>query len=325
MFHKWAVLPRYWLVITPTVVIISLMVLLSGSSSAAPAVQPPANLVAEVTFEEQQPLCQTCHPDEYAAWKGTVHASATLDPAFHAALEKAGVDKNACLSCHTTGFDTGSGKFRSEGVTCEACHGAYKEGHPAAATMQLPMASETCRVCHSETFKEWEDSKHADKNIECFDCHLAHEQGLRTGSEETLCGACHSERLDQLKLATHGINGVSCASCHMAPESNQANGMEATARSHSFRVQGDVCAGCHQDTIHTSSVMASVREDPQQLQVLAQRAPVLEHEVSTLQDRVYDLRNVAVTGAGLAFGFGGFLGLIGGIVGMTVSQKRGKQ
>ena len=150
-----------WRAILPTLIILALVLLLTETTNAAPSpAHPRASRSDRLTFQEQQPLCQTCHPDEYSVWKNSTHASATLDPVFQAELAKSH-NQDDCLKCHTTGFDTGSGKFMSEGVTCEACHGAYKEGHPAGETMTLPIDAGTCRMCHEAAFSEWEKSKHA--------------------------------------------------------------------------------------------------------------------------------------------------------------------
>ncbi len=240
-----------WLVVAPTLLITASVLVFTESTAAVPDMQP-RELITDVLFQEQIPVCQSCHPDEYEQWKVTTHASATLDPVFQEQLAKS-PNQEACLACHTTGFDTGSGSFLSEGVTCEACHGPYKEGHPAAETMQLPMASDTCRMCHLTTFVEWETSQHAAQNIECFDCHTAHTQGLRTGSQETLCASCHPEQQTELAHATHGINGLDCASCHMSAETTVSeDGQKAPGHSHGFDVAADTCARCHEGTIHSS-------------------------------------------------------------------------
>ena len=204
-----------WVVILPTLIILAVVLLLTETTSAAPSPAHPRVASNQLTFQEQQPLCQTCHPDEYNVWKDSTHAQATLDPVFQAELAKSH-NQDDCLKCHTTGFDTGSGKFMSEGVTCEACHGAYKKDHPAGQTMTLPIDAETCRMCHEAAFSEWETSQHAAQKIECFDCHQAHTQGLRTGSAETLCAACHTDEQTKLAHSVHGISGVDCGSCHMA-------------------------------------------------------------------------------------------------------------
>jgi hypothetical protein len=198
-------------VILPTLIILAVVLLLTETTSAAPSPAHPRVASDRLTFQEQQPLCQTCHPDEYTVWKNSTHAQATLDPVFQAELAKSH-NQDDCLKCHTTGFDTGSGKFMSEGVTCEACHGAFKEGHPAGQTMTLPMDAGTCRMCHEAAFSTWETSKHAEQKIECFDCHQAHTQGVRTGSTETLCAACHTDEQTKLAHSVHGISGVDCGS-----------------------------------------------------------------------------------------------------------------
>jgi len=320
--------PKGWLVIVPTLLIVATVLVLTETSSAAPIAAPQARvLLSQLLFQQQQPLCQSCHPDEYEAWKNTTHAKATLDPVFQEQLSKSH-DKQACLQCHTTGFDTGSGKFLSEGVTCEACHGPYKEGHPAGQTMQLPLASGTCRMCHENAFGEWETSKHAEKNIQCFDCHLAHTQGLRTGSQETLCSACHSDQQTQVTHSTHGINGVDCSGCHMAeqmkPAATQA-GLEIPVRTHTFTVPADVCNKCHKSTIHSGATTSLNRT----VAVTAQSPPLekpareteLEQQVTDMQTRLNSLRNIGVVSMGLALALGGFLGLLIGVGGMALWHR----
>jgi len=108
-----------WVVILPTLIILAAVLLLTETSNAAPTAAHLRVTSNQLTFQEQQPLCQSCHPDEYSVWKDSTHAQATLDPVFQAELAKSH-NQDDCLKCHTTGFDTGSGKFMSEGVTCEA-------------------------------------------------------------------------------------------------------------------------------------------------------------------------------------------------------------
>ncbi len=311
-----------------------------ASSQAAPASQPPVK-ASEALAEHQgaapppsgqeqgQSPCQSCHPDQYAEWQTTTHADAALDPVFQEQLAKSH-DQEACLSCHTTGFDAGSGQYMSEGVTCEACHGPYKEGHPAAETMQLPMESETCRMCHRNAFAEWETSEHAQKNIECFDCHMAHTQGLRTGDQGKLCSACHTDQQTQLTHSQHGINGVDCASCHMATEMKPTNdqaGVNVEMSNHSFAIPADVCNGCHADTIHsganasTSQPLLAAPAQPQP-DPREERTTELEGQISDLNRRAATLRDLAVAGMGLTFGAGAFLGLVIGGTGVALWLNR---
>jgi Cytochrome c554 and c-prime len=308
-----------------------LMLALPPTAGAAPARQ------------EQGPACQSCHAEEYDVWKNSVHAGAGLDPLFQEQLAKAH-DQGECLKCHASGAVTGevpagSDKVMAEGVTCEACHGAYQPGHPAGTAMKLPVESEAmCRTCHEAAFTGWEKSAHAEKNIECFDCHLAHSQGVRTGSVDKLCAACHSDQATQAAHSRHGINGVDCTSCHMAKQMTATAagdaGAQVSASSHSFMVSADVCSGCHASTIHTTgapdtkgtgslqvSTTAPANAEAQPASTDQKAQTELRTQVGDLQQRLTSLRDMAVIAIGLAFGVGGFIGLLVGLVGMAIWKR----
>jgi hypothetical protein len=317
------------LVVISVLLTFLLMLAVGGTVSAAPALQ------------EQNPTCQSCHADEYDVWKNSVHAGASLDPLFQEQLAKAH-DQGECLKCHASSTVTGevpadSDKVMAEGVTCEACHGAYQAGHPAETTMKLPVESTaTCRTCHEAAYSGWEKSKHSEKNIECFDCHLAHSQGVRTGSADKLCAACHSDQATQAAHSRHGINGVDCTSCHMAKQMTataaDGGGAQISASSHNFEVPADVCNQCHSDTTHataSSSVLGSggslrVNEESAEAQPASadeKAVAELRTQISELQKRLTSLRDTAVIGIGLAFGVGAFMGLVVGLVGVKVGKR----
>jgi hypothetical protein len=293
--------------------------------------------------QEQSPECQSCHAAEYDVWKNSVHAGAGLSPQFKEQLAAAH-NQGDCLKCHASGTVTGKvpadgDKVMAEGVTCEACHGEYQPGHPAETTMKLPVASAaTCRTCHEAAFAGWEKSKHAEKNIECFDCHLAHSQGMRTGSADTLCAACHSDQGTQAAHSRHGINGVNCTSCHMAKQMTATAageaGAQVSASSHTFLVASDVCSGCHAGTIHatgpgdikaTGGLQASAAgtANTQALPAAADEKALTEMrtQVSDLQQRLTSLRDMAVIAIGLALGVGGFVGLLIGLIAMGIWKR----
>jgi hypothetical protein len=252
-------------------------------------------------------------------------------------------NQDECLKCHASGTVTSevpadSEHVMAEGVSCEACHGPYQAGHPAETTMKLPVESTaTCRTCHEAAFSGWEKSKHSEKNIECFDCHLAHSQGVRTGSADKLCAACHSDQATQAAHSRHGINGVDCTSCHMAKQMTATAageaGAQVSASSHSFLVAADVCSGCHASTIHATGTADGARA-PGSLQVSTtegaevQASSVdekavaeLRTQVGELQSRITSLRNAAVIAIGLAVGVGAFMGLVVGLVGMGMWKR----
>ena len=144
--------------------------------------------------------CKACHNTaktgkQYAHWQGTAHANAfkTLQSAeadkiaAGKGIKGKAVDAKECLSCHVTGMNESGAAFdkkfdNSEGVGCEACHGAgsgYKTKHnkpeklkdAIAAGMQLPKvadgsAEKHCKTCHnkqSPTFKGFDFAKMWDK------------------------------------------------------------------------------------------------------------------------------------------------------------------
>ena len=240
-------------------------------------------------------VCKTCHAVEDAAWQASTHARA--------------------------------------GATCESCHGAYKEGHPDAATMTLPMESGTCRNCHESTFADWENSQHGSKDVDCFDCHLAHSQGLRLEPQEKLCSACHTKEETQLAHNVHGISGINCVSCHMAPQTvKSADGATRSLSSHQFTVASDICAGCHSGSLHgagtdTASAKAAQKsvqaeENAKLTAEQTRRIAELEAQVNADREQVKNLRNIAVVAMGLSLGVGGAMGLIVGVAAATLVTRR---
>lgn len=330
MHQRRSYLNHRWVLLSTTAILMAAVMLVGTSHPTTAAGHAPGTLTQPL-FQEEQPLCGSCHPEQYAAWKDTAHARAVMAPTFQEEFNKS-EDQAACLTCHTTGFDSASGEFMAEGVTCEACHGGYKEGHPKAETMQLPMESATCRECHQATFDNWEASLHGQKGVECYACHLPHSQGLRTGSEETLCAGCHADRQEQFAHATHGLSGLECKTCHMADEFHSQGAAALTGAKvadHSFTVGSDVCASCHQDTIHYSDKLPALREaaavqDPEQLRTQAALVPGLEEQVNTLQDSLMQQRRTSLILMGLTLGGGGFAGLLLGIAAVSLLKGKGQ-
>ncbi len=289
---------RDWLVLAPVAAILALVLVLTAvaaPANAAPPAAPAGATAASVGQQDQAPICKGCHAVESTAWEASTHAKA--------------------------------------GATCESCHGEYKQGHPAGETMTLPMESKTCRTCHGEIFTKWEASKHGSKNVDCFDCHVAHSQGLRLEPAEKLCSACHTDEQTKLSHEVHGISGIDCVSCHMKPEkvgTADASGMTSMSN-HSFLVASDVCAGCHSGSIHTENsakaeqVSSKAEQTVQQVAAQTQRIAELEAQVNADQQRITDLRNVAVVSMGLMMGLGAVFGLIIGVGAMALVNRRKAQ
>ncbi len=127
--------------------------------------------------------CGMCHKGEkkgniLEGWEAGPHAKA------YQTLVDAGEQENAeCLRCHVTGYGEDAALTAkldvTEGVTCEACHGAgadygkmstMKDHDAAVAAGLVANPKEHCTDCHnpdSPTYKEfhleerWEEIKHS--------------------------------------------------------------------------------------------------------------------------------------------------------------------
>jgi formate-dependent nitrite reductase cytochrome c552 subunit len=198
--------------------------------------------------------------------------------------------------------------------------------------MTLPMESDACQTCHASTFADWENSSHGDANVDCFDCHKAHDQGLRIEPQEKLCSACHTKEETQLAHNVHGISGINCVSCHMAPmTAKAADGSTKSASSHQFTVASNICAGCHSGEVHgeasAKAAQKSIQAEDAAKNAAEQgkRIGELEAQVNADQQQIKNLRNIGVVAMGLTLGVGGAMGLIVGVAAATLVSRRKQQ
>ena len=93
--------------------------------------------------------CMACHPDQYAFWKTTEHASA------YETLEKSGDEfRYDCIPCHVLDYGEtfveakNVGKYKD--VQCESCHGTNPKHPQDPAAHQWPRVSDkACWGCHN--------------------------------------------------------------------------------------------------------------------------------------------------------------------------------
>jgi hypothetical protein len=238
--------------------------------------------------------CAECHVEETEAWQDSAHAHAP--EGIH-------------------------------GATCEDCHGAYVEDHPEAGLMQLTMDSSVCEDCHTGTFAEWEDSIHAQNDVQCIGCHLSHSQEFRV-SDDRLCASCHRDRLNTV----HGRSNVSCIDCHLsstsevsfvsAGETNQAGESvhSIPAASHDFTgVVAKDCVGCHGEDVH--------QQDAGQASPLGtlECEPEIIAKLENAEQTNRSLMTITPASLGLGMGIGGMLGVITMLVIGYISQGMKKQ
>ncbi|MDQ2079876.1 multiheme c-type cytochrome [Xanthobacteraceae bacterium Astr-EGSB] len=186
----------------------------------------------------------------------------------------------ACLGCHgMEGMDKKAANGDSiplhvpadifaksvhTAVGCTGCHYDIKaDAHPAtpknitSARAFSVETVQTCRNCHDDKFKEWENSIHAslvrDGNPAapiCSDCHSPHGviKNAASAMESVPCRGCHSDVYEAYAGSVHGklresgqIMAPLCAGCHTAHSITAANvAMELGLKS--------ICTGCHADT-----------------------------------------------------------------------------
>jgi hypothetical protein len=214
--------------------------------SASDASFPAANTdPLRIEGDYQSPHhCRDCHQKEFKAWSGTSHATAVFDPIFQVDLQK--IERpGECYACHTTGYDSTTGQFALAGVTCEACHGPYQQGH-SEKNLRVVFSGDLCGKCHTDILDEWNTSAHCRANLSCTACHEVHSQKTpAVGRANATCSTCHQEQIQSEFHAVHGTANA-CLDCHQA----HTDGVTAAARGqadfrHVFSDFVRDCGDCH--------------------------------------------------------------------------------
>jgi hypothetical protein len=227
-----------------------------ASTISLTLIWPPGSLASEdeapgSTFSifgnyQSPQRCRECHETEFRAWSNTTHANASFDPIFQLYLQQA-EEPGECFACHTTGYSAITGQFVLAGVTCEACHGPYREKHPEES-MVIAASEDLCGTCHTSTLLEWTSSRHGEVGVACVDCHEVHTQKTRAAaSTNALCAGCHWDRTQDYTHTIHGEAQVRCVDCHLARPSDDVDGAVSghAVTGHSFAVFVSTCNGCH--------------------------------------------------------------------------------
>jgi hypothetical protein len=247
--------PSHWLAVA-----VSFLVL--ASSIFLTLLRPPGSLAFEnektgSTFsifgKYQSPQrCRECHESEFRAWSNTTHANASFDPVFQVHLQQA-EEPGECFACHTTGYSAITGQFVLAGVTCEACHGPYRVGHPQES-MIIAASEELCGACHPSTLLEWAASRHGKVGVTCVACHEVHTQKTRVAANtNALCASCHQVRTQDFTHTMHGAADIHCVDCHLARSRDDVGGAVSgrAVTAHSFAVFVSTCNDCHLTAVPT--------------------------------------------------------------------------
>jgi len=263
--------------------------------------------------------CAVCHEDIHSQWADTRHAKAFSSPIFQQNWEELGSRFN-CLECHTTGYDAEGGRNAFEGVTCEACHGPFQEGHPIES-MPVSPDQELCASCHKMTSDEWQASPHSKAGVQCQDCHNPHSQKPLASSASELCGNCHRDMGSSFTHGTHAQSGLECSDCHMytLPTTDAPiEGLAATG--HTFTVGSEACIGCHRDTVHTRNVILELSGEVQSLETVD--IGDLQQQITEQAQQIENLEARATVRLYTGLVQGAIVGLATGAVAAWIVSRR---
>jgi len=271
--------------------------------------QGTAALQPATQGQQETENCAACHPDFQTAWAGGAHSSATNDPIFNQAWVDQG-QPGACLVCHVTGYDPGTGTWQQDGVSCSACHNPVPTDHPAEP-MPVQDTAELCGQCHSDArfgWQEWQTSTHFQRGMNCTTCHDPHSaalksvEGLEAQGPSGLCVNCHRTYNMDFPYSTHSQAGLNCVDCHLRHFGASGDRDVHTMPDHSFTANLSSCTSCHSQEMHAATggeaaapetTLTEVVAVPEGSEVAGEPAPVSPYGF-----------------AGLA----GLLGLAGGMV-----------
>lgn len=283
----------------------------------------PASADGPLPLDSDPGKCALCHQAEVQDWSNSPHAGAMSALDADMTCED-GQDCSACLTCHTTNFSATTQTFDHAGVTCEACHGPYVEGHPENGQMALSVDSAVCNDCHTETFQDWQHTKHAQAGVQCIGCHRSHTQNLRL-DDEVLCKSCHRDELQDGGHLVHMQTGINCVSCHTSPATLMGSTEGPSSPSHQFAVAPEACASCHGDSFHeaTTSAMLSAGQ-PALSAALDQSGGIVKTTTSSqapspaefVAEKSTERRVVEASAVSLGVGIG--IGAMAGIIFMLV-------
>jgi hypothetical protein len=206
----------HWLALTASLIIAAGTIIATmlwpdaSDASIAPIESDPLAVAGDYPSPEH---CRDCHPKEYEAWSGTSHAGAVFDPIFQVDLQKS--DRpGECYACHTTGYDSETGQFALAGVTCEACHGPYQQGH-SEQNVKVVFSGDLCGKCHTDILDQWLTSQHGQENMDCTACHEVHSQKTPAADEtNSVCSSCHLDQIQSTLHTIHNASGIYCLDCH---------------------------------------------------------------------------------------------------------------
>jgi hypothetical protein len=234
----------------------------------------PAQIVP-VTSASDPAECTECHADVHDVWQSSPHANASLGDNFQQAYTESG-RPSYCMSCHASGYDPNTQRYVFEGVVCSTCHVLDEGAEHPPGPMPIASSSEACGRCHSgehsPEYNEWLVSDHSNFNVDCVDCHVAHDNSLRLGDVNATCADCHENAMND---EIHMGEDMNCVDCHMTRVDDEGEVIH-----HTMFFDPKTCAECHGD-IHTLQFDPTRNIDDAGQQLVT----ALQTEVTTLEEK----------------------------------------
>lgn len=284
------ILSRYIRIVTGLIVILAVfgVVLIVGRTETATLAQVPTPTVLPEKATEDN--CGACHADVHEVWHKGGHGDARAEAALRqqdncVACHKEIPDStmpdparrnqeftsfwadqgrpNNCLQCHVTGYDPVSGTWKTDGITCEACHSPIPSNHPEDG-MPVDKNTDLCRTCHTDTrfgWDAWDQSAHSQNDITCSNCHNPHSTSLKPTDDSatdssSLCENCHKDMAEHEAHVEHVETGATCVMCHIGPSKGDDDFHQVP--DHDFKAKLDACNSCHADQMHGDGKPVSI-------------------------------------------------------------------
>jgi len=228
-----------------------------------------------------------------------------------------------CMSCHATGFDPETGTVKSNGITCEACHGEMSADHPTRK-MPVPDTTDLCRKCHSEArfnWDSWKNSMHYQADMKCTTCHDPHTTKFKlvdatVTDPSELCINCHKDQAQDYQHSIHAKSNVSCVDCHLGSRKGKDDFHQVP--DHSFMPSLDTCNGCHANQMH--SVGEAIKPAGMTAAIVKATETITPVPLLTPVTAVTANPPAAANFLGFA-GMAGLIGLLGGVVFRTIRRN----
>jgi hypothetical protein len=174
--------------------------------------------------------CQSCHPQHYQEWSGSMHAYASEDPVFLAMNQRGqretGGELGAfCVQCHAP-------LAVSEGATRDGLNLAEVPSH---------LKGVTCYFCHNAV----EVGEHFNNDVT-----LANDTTLRAAIDHPVDSPAHALSYGAYQNGNRRENSALCGSCHDVVVPSGVH-LERTFEEYKSSLFGqleegfETCAGCH--------------------------------------------------------------------------------